>query len=200
MNTLLFSATLAAALLLAPASLAHVDGGLAGTPKPYCESVAGDSLVHEYGPVAIGRYAFAPTDGSLQTCPYSSPENPFFDGHYDFAYGGTFFVAGDPFTTFACGWPYPDHPEFPTVYALDNVLQGSHDVAGHEVGFHTPFTVAADTLNNVPPTDPNVPNCGDFAVDIRISCVDSCTVPFPAGLDGTYQVLVWGTAGHVWTD
>lgn len=188
--------------LVAPAALAHVPShypvGIAGTPKHYCEDVPREGVfqderrVHEYGPPTTGFTLFLPTDGSLEYCPYNAGTDMVGDGHLEWAQGGAYLVAGrDPVKATTCGWPYPDHPAFPTVAVYDLVLT----LMPADVGFF----VFADTLNNIPPLDPNEPNCGDLEADFGVSCVNNCGVGFPPGLDQTYVVYVNGVQGHIVT-
>lgn len=178
------------ALLLAtlPATDAHRGSDLPnGTPKPYCEWFWDDKMAHDYASPATGVLLGPPLDGNAEDCDGDGLPGDM-DGHYEWAVGGAWLVARPDATL--CGWPWPDHPEFPDVWIRDTVLTFQ---LGQPVVFH----VYADTLNNLPAHDPGAPDCGDLESDHGVTCVDLCTVPFPAGLDGTYQVYVEGTMGHV---
>lgn len=178
------AALLTSILLAAPLAFAHNDG-LAGVPKPYCEDVKDDRWVHDYLGGAVVLTGIM--DGSLEAeCPYGAgSENPTFDGHFEFAYGGALLVSR---STPECGLPYEDHPEFPSVWVVDDVLTTQ--------GGSVAFSVAVDTVDV---TNGQFP-CGDGDTDLSVDCVDFCAVGFPAGLDGTYAVFVQGTAGHVFTN
>lgn len=210
-HLLLLAVTLAALPLVA----AHADGGIAGTPKLYCENNAGDQLVHDYatganddirfqeggsrrpqvvvggdGSVAISAPARAlgPQDGSWEDCAYFD-EHEVTDLHYEFAWGGAILVA----EASRCHDLWIDHPAFPIVSVWDSVITAN--------GGSVRFVVHMDIMNNVPSADPNEPNCGDGLLDANWpACTDSCYVGWPPGLDGTYVVIVDGVAGHVWTN
>lgn len=171
-------ALLAASLLVAlPLVHAHTDGQ-AGPVKEYCEDVALDAWVHdyfggEYGPMLVQG------DGAIGPCPF----DPTSDGHYEYALSGAAFVT-DPVASSLCGWPTADHTTFPQVSVVDNILSPLGGVV---------FVVAADTSDST-----GFMACGDHLVDVAMTCVDTCWVPFLPGLDGVYYVFVEdGTSGHV---
>ena len=204
LHPLLLTAALASIAL--PPSLAH-DGGV-GLVKTQCET-AGETSVHEYahsngfllagdwitvnffGPPAAEpepRASSGPTtrllqpllgetaDGAVPPCPFGDTT---WDGHYEFAQGGARLQAAASVCTDA----YADHSAGATIVVVDAVFV---DVA---------FSVYSDNLNNDP--FQGGPNCGDFESDYGVDCVNICAPAFPPGLDGTYQVYVSGTTGHV---
>ena len=200
------------AFLSAATSSAHPHG--VGHMKNQCETL-GEGGVHEYGqpstgfalvgdwvtvvpfgnaqgpavedvPTApftrsLGLVLGQSSDGSIPPCPFGDST---WDGHYEFAYGGARLQAAASVCTDA----YADHTPGSIIHVVDAVLtlQLASDVA---------FSVYADTLNNDPV--PWEPNCGDFESDYGVDCVNSCAPGFPPGLDGTYQVYVSGTTGHI---
>ena len=167
------------ALTLAPLSAAH-DGGV-GAPKSHCETPGSDTGHHEYGPPGSGFVIFLGLDGSVPPCPYGDTT---WDGHIEFAFGGTWLQAAVTLCTEA----YADHTPAPFISVYDAVLT--------PLGSDVAFSVYADTLNNDP--IPSEPNCGDFESDYGVDCVNHCTPAFPPGLDGSYQVYVSGTTGHIY--
>lgn len=188
MHARFLALTLACLAAAAPLAWGHSP---AGTPKPYCElGMPGERATHDYGPPASGEAIMLAQDGSVPPCPY---DDPFWDGHLEFAFGGAWLLACDhpcgehlgEGATY-CWGTYADHAQFPEVRVVDAVLTPQ--------GLPVAFTVMADTLDN---TGEPTTTCGDFEVDWSIDCVDVCTVPFPASLDGSYQVYVQGTSGHV---
>lgn len=189
-----FVISIAAALAITPLAFAHVDGGVAGTPKDYCEPARWDRS-HDYGP-STGFLLFFPLDGNGQDCDGDyDPSNPDtetadYDGHAEFTFGGALLTAAQVPGCNDGAWV--DHPPFPTVQVWDAFLS--------LIPSDVSFSVASDTLNNIPPLDPNAPNCGDLESDYGVDCVNQCSVGFPPGLDGTYQVYVNGVVGHVWTN
>ena len=149
-------------------------------PKLQCESSA-DVGVHDYGPPSTGFVIFLGLDGSIPPCPYGDTT---WDGHVEFAFGGGWLQAAAS----VCTEAYPDHAPGSTITVVDAVLTV-------ELGSDVAFSVYADTLNNDPV--PGEPNCGDFESDYGVDCVNQCAPGFPPGLDGTYQVYVSGTYGHI---
>lgn len=181
--------TVCAFLLVAmlPAGLAHTNSPLVGVPKEYCENLAGDTSVHEYAlssrapPVILGFL-----DGALPDCdndPLSTG-----DGHAEASLGGAFILAGEWLAPWAgataCFGKPADHPEMPTITVQD---------AGQAT---VEFIVAVDSID--PIMGVSTPTCGDYVEDQSIHCVNTCSVPFASGLDGSYHVyLLSGTVGHV---
>ena len=188
---------LAAALLAAPLTMAtHAPAGL-GLPKITCE----DPSIwnnHEYWVPSTGFAVFLLTDGNLEDCDGDTiPAD--FDDHSEFALGGAWLMvdSGDGVTdgSLACYGEAGHHPTFGPFTVVDAVI-----------GAATPFLVASDTENLVPPTDPAEPDCGDFTTDNSTQCVGTCTVTFTAGIDGTYILYVGdllggtpGTGGQIWS-
>lgn len=162
--------------------------------KTYCED-ADEMNVHVYGP-GDGGILLPPVDGSALSVDECGAETIPYDGHDEYAIGGAWLLACESFCgdsglgggSSGCYGTFADHPTFPTVHVYDYV-------AG-ELGLTTGFTVAADYVSASPVLGTD---CGDFEADYAIGCVDVCTVPFPPGLDGSYQVFVSGTEGMVWT-
>ena len=167
------------ALTLAPLSAAH-DGGV-GAPKTHCETPGSDTGHHEYGPPGTGFVIFLGLDGAIPPCPYGDTT---WDGHIEFAFGGAWLQASPSLCTEA----YADH----TPGAFISVYDAFLTAFGSDVA----FSVYADTLNNDP--IPSEPNCGDFESDYGVDCVNNCAPGFPPGLDGSYQVYVSGTTGHIY--
>lgn len=175
------------ALAVLPLASGHYDGR-AGMPKEYCETGYGygDWESHDYDNAESGSVLGPPVDGNVDDCDRDGIYGDF-DGHYEYAMGGAW-IATNSASTFYCWNGYGDHPEAPTIWVHDQVLSTS--------GADIPFHVAADRLNNLPAVDPVT--CGDFESDYGVDCVNSCAIAFPPGLDGTYQVYVTGTSGHVY--
>ena len=201
---------LAVALAMAPLAYAH---NPMGTPKLYCEPVD-EWIVHEYGAPATGRLIQAYEDGNLADCdgvftfePYVNPADPLdsgfrwdppladFDGHAEFSRGGAWILVesgtGEPSAdptvgagTLYCFGDAGHHPKYGPFWVNDTVIEEG-----------VSFLVAADITDLLEDGD----GCGDFTSDVRSTCIDTCKVTFPPGLDGTYQVYVQGTQGHVTT-
>lgn len=186
-TSILYATSLLLALATPVASSHEGLTGGGGVSKDYCEDA--DKATHDYGP-STGFILSPPIDGSIEFCPGADFENPVFDGHYEFAYGGAYLLAGWGAVT--CWGVYPDHFDFPAVHVHDAVLSQIPEAVS--------FTVAADTLNNVPPVDSGEPNCGDFETDFAVDCINMCWLGFPSGLDGSYNVFVNGVYGHVYTN
>ena len=216
-KTYLFA--IATALMAAPLVMAHNPANpLAtpdGTPKLYCEDRF-EWYVHDYGAPATGVFLQGYEDGNLEDCDgvsstgepcagFEDPADPLsfyaglcgfnspvadWDFHAEYARGGAWLlscqtgcgVSGAGAGTDGCwGGDEAHHGEFPTVSVDDAVL-----------GSSASFWVAADHL---PPSD-----CGDFESETSFGpCIGSCGVPFISGLDGSYQVYVEGSVGHVST-
>jgi len=177
----------AVSMMAAPAAFAlHAP---VGAPRNWCESLA-DMQTHEYGAPSTGFVIFLGQDGNINgECDGDPNTSADYDGHIEFAFGGGWLTAARSEGCNDVTTPPDtvDHSPNPTVTVEDYVL--------HAVGATVAFSVYADTLNNVPPVDPAEPNCGDFESDFGVDCTNSCTVGFPPGLDGTYQVYISGTTG-----
>ena len=167
-----------------------------GQPKLDCEG-PDDTWIHEYetgtGFMLIGPRSSAtapriqatfvpPADGSIPPCPYGDTT---WDGHHEFAYGGAWLQAAHS----VCAESYPDHFPGTLVWVYDSFLGG--------LGSDVAFSVYADWLDNDPLQ--SEPTCGDFESDYGMDCINICAPGFPPGLDGSYQVYVSGTTGHVYT-
>ena len=204
---------IAAALFAAPLAYAHTDGNPNGTPKTYCEG-ASEWHTHDYGPPATGRLLWGFIDGNLEDCDGDfNAADPWcileeitredlngdgkiceaadYDNHAEWSRGGAWILSdnGDlvTFGAYACFGENAHHPQYGPFHAHDAVTGGAT------------FTVAADTVNLVGPDPVTGLDCGDFQSDAGASCTHHCTVTFPAGRDGSYQVYVTGTLGHVCT-
>jgi hypothetical protein len=183
-----FLLALAAALVAAPLALAHDP---AGTPKNYCEDPS-EWNVHDYAPPASGHLIFLGQDGNIGGDCDGDGIPADYDLHIEFAFGGGWLTAA---TVPECNSEIGHHPMFGPFGAYDTVH-----------GDTITITVAADTINAVPPTDPAAPNCGDFETDEHTVLFPYGIVTFPCGLDGTYVVYVGdatsgslGTAGHIFS-
>jgi hypothetical protein len=181
-----FLIAIAAALMAAPMAFAHDP---AGTLKNYCEDPS------EWGvaPPASGNLIFLGQDGNLAGDCDGDGIVADYDGHIEFAFGGGWLSAGDDVPE--CNPEAAHHPRFGPFTVVDAV-----NGAGTQA-----FAVASDFITLVPPP-PGEPDCGDFESDEVTECVGTCTVTFPEGLDGTYQVYVGafdtgavGTVGHIET-
>ena len=166
--------------LLVTSTSGHEAG--AGAPKTECEPL-GSSNIHEYGPPGTGFVILLGLDASIPPCPYGDTT---WDGHLEWAFGGAWLQA----SASACTDAYPDHAPGALIAVQDAVLTG--------LGSEVAFSVYADTLNN--DLVQSEPNCGDFESDYGVDCVNQCAPGFPPGLDGTYQVYVSGTSGHICGD
>ena len=205
-------------LVSTPMAFAHSP---AGTPKNHCES-SSEWVVHDYGPVASGRLVYGNEDGNRggdcnpgfslgSACVTVDPAEPLlveadlcgsnppiadWDGHNEFAFGGAWLLvrsgdgqpSADPSAgagTLYCFGAEGHHADYATVSVNDVLLGGGAD-----------FQVSADTVD----LSGTGEGCGDFQNDDGQVCTGTCTVTFPAGLDGAYVVFVTGTAGHVESD
>ena len=151
-------------------------------PKAECETSSTQTSLHSYGAPGTGFVIFLGSDGSVPPCPYGDTT---WDGHYEWAFGGAWLMAG-PMAE-ACFGAYADHTPGTVIRVFDMVLSA--------VGSDVAFSVYADTMNNDPV--PSEPNCGDFESDYGVDCVNQCAPAFPPGLDGSYQVYVSGTTGDI---
>lgn len=175
----------AAALVAAPFAIAHAP---AGTPDASCEWGLGP---HDYG--APGGVLGPRVDGAEGVYCNEPVFSPTGDDHDEFAVGGAWIVArsgdgrpsadpDDPSGSLVCIGRWADHaPHGP--FRVEDVS----GVAG------IPFRVSADTVDLTGLGG----GCGDFMDDVFVDCIDACAAPFAPGLDGTYRVRVFGTAGHV---
>ena len=208
-----------AMLAAAPMVMAHEPRG---THKTYCEPTS-EWNVHEYGPAATGILLQGYEDGNIQDCDNSGLEllsvdricppgwheirilglvicvkrlEPDDDGHAEYARGGAWLLvnsgpgvpSADPNVgagSLYCFGHEGHHANFATV-TVDDLVLG----AGAEV------TIASDTVDLTGTGE----GCGDFESDNGATSVGTVTATFPAGLDGTYQVYVQGTQGHVTTN
>ena len=193
-------------LLLLPLALAHQP---AGTPKNYCEPL-NEWNTHDYAAGFASASVRAPNvDGNVMgDCDGSgfgvNPNGPSltygmadFDGHHEWSVGwgrilvesGSGLPSGSPNvpsgTLFCYGLP-GHHSNFGPVTVDDVVL-----------GAGATFYVMADTVDVVGTGN----GCGDGQITLEAEpvtmCINTCTVTFPAGLDGSYMVVVTGTAGHI---
>ncbi len=174
-------------LVATPLAGAHLDG-TKGYPKPYCE-IGVDTLVHDYGPVASGELLSDFMDGNVQDCNADLVFGDF-DAHSEFARGGAWMlvVSGDGnYGTLACFGEEGHHPSYGPFVVDDLVLLDT-----------ATMRIAVDTVSLIP-TPPGQPDCGDLQTDVEATCVGSCSVTFPPGIDGAYSVFVTGTVGHVST-
>lgn len=141
--------------------------------------------MHEYGAPATGNLIVGFVDGS-GGC----------DGHAEYAVGGAWLLvttgtgeaSADPNVgagTLYCFGDAGHHTNFATVFVDDLVLGTAAEV-----------TIAADTVDLFGDGE----GCGDFESDQDASDVGTVTATFPAGLDGSYQVYVRGSMGHVTTN
>lgn len=174
-----FLIVLAAALLAAPLALAHEPRG---TPKNYCEPTS-EWSVHEYGVLPLTRH-----NGGGVGC------GSLGDGHaeYDFTGAGALILAES-------GTGLPSQGGSGSLYCYgtwaDHAPYGPATVDDLVLGSGAAFDVAADTVDVAAVGN----GCGDFQDDVLVSCIGTCTVPFPPGLDGAYRVYVQGTRGHaIW--
>lgn len=218
-----YMVAVAAALMAAPLVMAH---NPAGTPKTYCEPQS-EWNTHEYGAPATGMLLQGYEDGNPDDCdasgtdyklvpvPGPCPEGykdvgtviirepppavvyilcmkqgPLdYDGHAEYARGGAWILAesGDGLPTSGGSLNCFGDAAHHTYYGPVSV----NDVA---LGAGATFTVAADTIDLS--SGANGP-CGDFESDVDSTCTGSCIVTFPPSIDGSYQVYVQGTQGHV---
>ena len=172
---------LTAMFLLSPPALAHLDPYM-GAPKSQCEG-SSDTSIHDYGDGGGGFVVFMISDNSIPPCPYGDTT---WDGHYEYGIGGGALLADD-FGAQLCWFAYADHVPGAVITVFDTSL----GLLGGDVA----FSVYADTQNNLPVSGEF--NCGDGLSDYGIDCVNSCAPGFPPGLDGSYQVYVSGTNGHI---
>lgn len=149
---------------------------------------------------AIGEpcYTLDPNDAlgsSVGVCGFNPPLADW-DGHNEFSFtGATLLVrsgdgkpSADPTVgagTLYCFGAEGHHAHFATVVVDDVVLGGGAEV-----------TLAADTVDLTGTGE----GCGDMFSDASMTGTGSVTATFPHGLDGSYEVYVHGTAGHVSTN
>lgn len=203
----MFALTLSAALAAFPYVLAH-DGGL-GLPKAYCEW--DDTRIHEYSVGLVAGQAGWQSDyyvrdftlgesvdhsdadaarrtiedlqdGASTFC--RTDESHVGDGHYEFAVGGAVLLVDS--LSERCWGTYADHTRDNPIRVVD------------ASGTSTAFRIGVDHLDNAAPLSAGETYCGDMETDRYVDCVDSCDpMLLPASLDGSIQVYVFGTTGHV---
>ena len=193
---------LLAASLLVPFALAHTP---AGTPKNYCEPLP-EWDTHDYtGASGAGDLSVRGPlyDGNILGDCNGNGVLFDFDYHHEWGPGWARLdvVNGDgaTFGSIACHGTFGHHPQFGPITAEDVVF-----------GQTVRFIVMADTTSLVPPTDPSQPNCGDGQItpcsdspclggDGFAEFVGTGSPTFPAGLDGSYLVVVvdLAVAGHI---
>ena len=178
-------------------------------PEYYCE--AGDErLSHEYAlpgelpAVVFGDHLVPPkfstgkpttTDGARflwYPCAYDGYMG---DAHSEFMADGAVLLVE---SGSGVASSQPDHPAG-SVYCWGE--WGHHRYFGPflvedpkyvvDVEFH----VYADLVD----ITPDGVGCGDGLLDRLAVCTYYCSVTFPPGLDGSYQVYVFGTFGHITT-
>lgn len=172
-------------LLLAasPFALAHREGGVAGTPKHYCEHPR-ERSVHDYGPPSTGLGVWALRDGSVGNC----DEKDLLletDGHAEYANGGAILLNCEVL----CGPLIPGEGSLHCFgYRADHTHRAEVSVEDVLQKGGVTFYVAIDT---------DTP-CGDNSVDRVVACVDRCDPGLPPGADGAWWVFVDGMQGHVY--
>ena len=201
---------LAVALAMAPLALAHEP---MGAPKLHCETAA-EWAVHDYGPPAPGFLIWTFIDGSASDCDgttsvtpvidtqdplnsdiYVDPPVADYDGHSEYARGGAWILVdsglGVPSAspdigagTLYCYGAEGHHPRYGPFVVRDLYFESGVE-----------FSVYSDTVDLLGDGE----GCGDFESDNGADCIDTCKVTFLPGLDGSYQVYVLGTQGHVIT-
>ena len=186
---------LAATLLVAPMTYAE-------SPFPYCET---SFRTHHYSN-GNGQTLSGWEDGNTQDCDGDfTLWNPFcvveellredsdgngvvcervdYDGHREYAVGGAWLLADDgdllTYGAYVCWGENAHHPQYGPIHVLETA-----DPEG------TYFTVATDTVNLLGPDPVTGLDCGDGQSDGGEICYHQCTVSFPAGRDGSYQVYV----------
>jgi hypothetical protein len=105
-----------------------------------------------------------------------------YDGHKEFGYLAHALILVS-WGSYECWHEDPHHTEFGYVWVDDVVL-----------GAGASFTVNSDFFDATGLGR----GCGDFEFDTSQSCVGSCVVSIPAGIDGAYHVVVTGSQGHVY--
>ena len=129
-------------------------------------------------------------------CLFVNPPLADYDGHAEYTRGGAWLLVnsgtGAPSAdanvgagTLFCFGDAGHHANFATVTVDDLVLGGGAEVA-----------IAADTFDFAGTGQ----GCGDFESDEVSEGIGTVTATFPAGLDGTYQVYVRGSQGHILTN
>jgi hypothetical protein len=202
-----FLIAIAAALMAAPLAIAH--DPVKGTPKNYCEPQS-EWFQHDYA-TGTGLFILLNEDGNLlgdcdgvvtadpgTPCAGADPADPVntffvglcdsdinppvadYDGHREFALGGAWILAGA--SAEDCFGDAAHHTEFGS-FTVDDTVLGAGATAD----------VAADTVD----ATGQLGTCGDFESDVSESFIGGGTVSIPAGLDGSYQVYVTGSLGHV---
>lgn len=180
-----FVLLLLAALAAVPLSNAHLTGD-SGIPKLYCENVAGDWGTHDYGPVAVSTFAFMPTDGSIGDCDGNGLIGDE-DFHREFAQGGAILLTCD----FGCGLSgFGDGAPVCWGALADHKIGTPISVFDRALG-PVSFTIGTDNFGGTG-------NCGDNLIDNFQPCFATCVPIIPPGADGSYQIFITGTLGHVY--
>jgi hypothetical protein len=170
-----------------------------------CDGGGNDVIVVVNGPCPPGYEEFLHIPGPPVDVRICIKRTADFDGHAEYARGGAWILvetgagvpSSDPNVGAGTEYCYGDeghHTAFGSVQVIDvSTLANTAE-----------FTVASDTIDLTGVGE----GCGDFESDNGSTFVGgsascsggSCTVTFGAGLDGSYQVYVQGTQGHViWT-
>lgn len=169
----LFLPVLAATLLAAPFAYADLAVPPASLPETQCETTPADLQGHGYA--YTGLYLIVPVDGSVGSCGATG------DGHAEYGLGGTIVVAHTS-TTLPCRGVVGDHPWYPTITLVDDVL-------GTDVTFEV-FAFAYAEPDG---------SCGHPDAGPAIRCTHTCTVDFPPSPDGAYYVSpIVATTGRVY--
>lgn len=100
------------------------------------------------------------------------------DGHAEYGLGLAVFLAHATDAA-ACWGASADHAPYPTI-VVDDAFFGSI----------VHFTIATDAVDVT-----GVLPCGDGHLETTLSCIGTCTLPIPPGLDGAYWVLIDGSSG-----
>ena len=125
-----------------------------------------------------------------------------FDGHREWATGGAVILSddGDHFTygAYACFGDNAHHPQYGPFTVWDAVLgAGAEFIVASDRSLRTPSSVYATGEGLLDDSAVTGVRCGDGLMNRWATCIGTCTVTFPAGLDGAYYVFPLGTAGTV---